>query len=302
MSRHQPIVDFVDVMNAELGVKRSTDPPVLGRHTNAGLSQHFHSSQPSGPSTVGEVKASADDGDESQTATMGDSPTVDFFVSGRTSPLSAETLDKLSEVDECESFLRSFLEDDEATIFPSSSDDSRGFRTGVQYEERSTNDLKAKARELHEDNVSAPPMSDKAPRAVRSAAHELARLGPAASHMSRCRRMEQLRREASGLRQMDESLKSNLQFEVRQVLEAAGPTGSHLAFLEHVLEQTDFPDARDLLLDLKRGFPLYGVVPTGIMMCDQGIGAAKARMVRKATTTPSKVRETAGVKLSLIHI
>jgi len=293
VSRNPPIVDGVDVINAKLGVKRSVNPPVLGRYINAGLPQQLPLSKPSGPSTVFEVTTSTDYGDKLQTAT---SSTVDPFVSGHKSPLSAEALEKLSEVDESESFLRSFLEDDEATIFPSSSDDSCGFRTGIKYEERSTDDLKTKAEELHADNVSAPPTSDKAPRAVRSAARELARLGPAASHVSRSRRMEQLRREADGLRQMDETLKSNLQFEVRRVLEAAGPTGSHLAFLEHVLEQTDFPDVRDLLLDLKRGFPLYGVVPTGIMMCDQGIGAAKARMVRRATTTPSKVRETAGIK------
>ena len=142
MSRHQPIVDLVDVMNAELGVKRSTNPPVLGRYINAGLPQQVPSSQSSGPSTVAEVKTSTDDGDKLQTAT---SSNVDLIMSDQKSTLSAETLEKLSEVDESESFLRSFLEDDNATIFPSSCDDSDGFRTGVKYEEMSTDDLKTKA-------------------------------------------------------------------------------------------------------------------------------------------------------------
>ena len=51
-------------------------------------------------------------------------------------PLTASNLDKangtLSDVDETEAFLRSIIEDDEATIFPSSSDESYGFRTGLQ--------------------------------------------------------------------------------------------------------------------------------------------------------------------------
>jgi len=268
-------------------------------------------SKPSVHSTVFEGITSTDDGDILKKATAS---TVDLFVTGSKSPnipgharhhivhgegetpLSAETLEKLSGVDECESFLRSVIEDDEATIFPSSSDDSCGFRTGIKYEERSTDDLKLKAEELHADNVSAPPTTEKGPRAVRKAARELARLGPEASHIARSSRMQQLRREAKGLRQMDERLKSTLQAEVRQVLEAAGPTGSHLAFLKHVLQQTEFKDEHNLLLDLKRGFPLYGVVPTGIMTNDLGIGAAKPRLVRKATTTPSEVRETAGAK------
>ena len=104
-------------------------------------------------------------------------------------PLSAETLETFSDVDECEAFLRSVIEDDEATIFPSSSDDSCGFRTGIKYEERSTDDLKLKAEELHADFISAPPTSEKGPRAVRKAARELARLGPEASHLARSRRM-----------------------------------------------------------------------------------------------------------------
>ena len=70
-------------------------------------------------------------------------------------------------------------------------------------------------------------------------------------------------------------------------MDEAGPTGSHLAFLEHVLQQTKYEDKKDLLLDLKRGFPLYGVVPTG---------SAKPRLVRRATTTASEVRKSAEVR------
>ena len=56
-------------------------------------------------------------------------------------PLTAANLEKATSIDESEAFLRSIIEDDEATIFPSSSDESCGFRTGLQYDKMSTRDL-----------------------------------------------------------------------------------------------------------------------------------------------------------------
>ena len=96
--------------------------------------------------------------------------------------------------------------------------------------------------------------------------------------------MERLRREAQELQLLDSRQRSNIHVNGQRVLEVAGPTGSHLAFLEHVLQQAEYEDKQDLLTDLKRGFPLYGVVPTG---------SAKPRLVRRATTTPSEVRKSA---------
>ena len=90
--------------------------------------------------------------------------------------------------------------------------------------------------------------------------------------------MKRLRREAQELQLVDDRQRATLHVNIQRVLGEAGPTGSHLAFLEHVLQQTKYEDRKDLLLDLKRGFPLYGVVPTG---------SAKPRRGRRATSTRS---------------
>jgi len=205
--------------------------------------------------------------------------------------LTASNFDKANDtlvaVDESEAFLRSIIEDDETTIFPSSSDESGGFRPGRQYDKMPMFDLQLKAQGLHQEFIVTPATSEGAPRKAREAAAELARLGPQGSHMARSQRMKRLRREAQELQLLDDRQRATLHANIQRVLDEAGPTGSHLAFLEHVLQQTRYEDKKDLLRDLQRGFPLYGVVPTG---------SAKPRLVRRATTTPSEVRKSAEVR------
>jgi len=183
-----------------------------------------------------------------------------------------------------EEFLRSIVEDDNATVFVSSSDDSDGFRPGRQFDKLPLDTLQLKAWDLHCEFKKSEKNTVGAPAKVLEAARELARLGPEDSHNTRSERMRRLRLQAEACSAQDAAALKQLDAHVQSVLEGAGPSGSHLAFLNYALRQTKFSLVDEFLSDLKGGFPLYGVIPTG---------GAKARMVRRATQYPSDLEAKA---------
>ena len=62
------------------------------------------------------------------------------------------------------------------------------------------------------------------------------------------------------LKPKDEEAKRQLDPEIRSVLEAAGDTGSHIAFLDWALKASKYRQRRKLMRDVKFGFGVVGIV------------------------------------------
>ena len=89
----------------------------------------------------------------------------------------------------------------------------------------------------------------------------MAELGPKRAHRRRKHQWKRLEKIAARLQEEDDKIKASLDEGVRDVLEAAGNTGSHLAFLDFVLKESEYPQRKAVMRDLRGGFPLVGLIP-----------------------------------------
>ena len=149
---------------------------------------------------------------------------------------------------------------------------------------------KANSRELTEFEV---------PRDIISAAEKMGDMTPD-SHISFVRRnLRHIRSWARKLRKKNLVSRSKLAAHVRRVHAATSPDGIHIELLSKLLDDSSFPDAKDLIRDMKKGFRLVGKIQTS--------KSAKKHPVRKRQFNDSKLREqtrhlTRNIKKSILRV
>ena len=137
------------------------------------------------------------------------------------------------------------------------------------------------------------------PRDIICAAEKMSDMTPN-SHIAFVRRnMRYIRSWARKLRKKNLVSRSKLAAHVRRVHSATSPDGIHIELLSKLLEDSSFPDAKDLIRDMKKGFRLVGKIQTS--------KSAKKHPVRKRQVNNSKLREqtrnlTRKIKKSILRV
>ena len=137
------------------------------------------------------------------------------------------------------------------------------------------------------------------PRDIICAAEKMSDMTPN-SHIAFVRRnMRYIRSWARKLRKKNLVSRSKLAAHVRRVHSATSPDGIHIELLSKLLEDSSFPDAKDLIRDMKKGFRLVGKIQTS--------KSAKKHPVRKRQINNSKLREqtrnlTRNIKKSILRV
>ena len=109
----------------------------------------------------------------------------------------------------------------------------------------------------------------------------LAALGPREAHRLRKRNWKLVRRMSRALKPKDEEAKRQLDPEIRSVLEAAGDTGSHIAFLDWALKASKYRQRREIMRDVKFGFGVVGIVNVE--------KSARSRVVQRRSIKPEEL-------------
>ena len=137
------------------------------------------------------------------------------------------------------------------------------------------------------------------PRDIICAAEKMSDMTPN-SHIAFVRRnMRYIRSWARKLRKKNLVSRSKLAAHVRRVHSATSPDGIHIELLSKLLEDSSFPDAKDLIRDMKKGFRLVGKIQTS--------KSAKKHPVRKRQVNNSKLREqtrnlTRNIRKSILRV
>ena len=137
------------------------------------------------------------------------------------------------------------------------------------------------------------------PRDIICAAEKMSDMTPN-SHIAFVRRnMRYIRSWARKLRKKNLVSRSKLAAHVRRVHSATSPDGIHIELLSKLLEDSSFPDAKDLIRDMKKGFRLVGKIQTS--------KSAKKHPVRKRQVNDSKLRAqtrhlTRNIRKSILRV